>query len=584
MNKQQYNQNIALGAGKTPLAAFGRLPKAAFLPMLAATLLLGACKKQILQLPNPNAPTPQSSLITEGGIDAYAQGIFYKWIAFETGDGNLNFFDIAWYMESNMGDEDFTPYSNFGSRYPMNIASITLPAPYGTVIKNPSGFATQLDILRSFNTRAAGDGNSIQYEWDCFYFVNAQANTLLTALNNPALKLTGDAATKIKLLQAWAYYWKGYAYSKIGSMYLAGVIDDSPDSTAKGLTSNVYVPHDQVIAAANKNLDQAASIFGSITENADYDATFKLMIPTFNQPNNVITPAMWVRNIKSFEARNYMANHKVATMTSADWTAIQGLAAAGMQQGDFTLMWGSAPLGIPDLTKGFGFPLHPMILHTYSGGLSFVSERLMQDMMPGDKRDSSFKAYPGGAVVNVLNRGIQFGTRYIPVDFEDTTALYKGKGRYATETYDARAVVPIAPTWEETALMTAEADINLGSIDQGLQLIDAVRASQGAGLPKLAGSGITADSALVQLHSERRIGLYLHNVSWYDARRWGISAPVAQGGGRIGNVVIPGSLINQTAYQVLPCHIDYSFSDYWDVPQNELDFNAPASGSAPVKN
>jgi len=563
MNKQLYNLRFLL-------------------PALASILLLGACKKSILQLPSPNAPTPQSSLITEGGIDAFAQGIFYKWIAFETGDGNLNFFDIAWYIESNMGDEDFTPYSNFGSRYPMNIATITLPAPYGTVIKNPSGFPTQLDILRSFNTRAAGDGNSIQYEWDCFYYINAQANTLIQALTNPALKLSGDGATKIKLLQAWAYYWKGYSYSKIGSMYLAGVIDDSPDSTIKGFTSSMYVPHDQVIDAANKNFDQAASIFGSITENADYDATFKLMIPTFNLPNNVITPAMWVRQIKSFEARNYMANRKVKTMTAADWTAIQTLAAAGMTPNDNTLKWGVAPAGIPDLTKGLGFLFHPMMLHSYSGGLSFVSERLMQDIMPGDQRLSAFKPYPGGAVVNVLNRGIQFGTRYIPIDIEDTS----GKGKYATENYSPLAQVPIAPTWEETALMTAEADIHLGSVDAGLQLIDAVRASQNAGLPKLAGSGISADSALVHLRSERRIGLYLHNVSWYDARRWGINEPVAQGGGRIGNIVVPGSLIGPsgTPATVLPCQIDYSFSDYWDVPQNELDFNPAATGSASVKN
>src|ERR1700722_515581 len=238
-----------------------RLRNLALLPALAFSLLLGACKKDILQLQNPNQPTPQGSLQTEAGIDDFAKGIFYKWIAVETGDGNLNFFDIAWYMESNMGDEDFTPYSNFGSRYPMNIASITLPPPYNTVVPNPSGFATQLSILESFNSRSAGDGNSIQYEWDCFYYVNAQANTLLQALNNPTLTLSGDAATKKKLLQAGAYYWKGHSYSKLGSMYLAAVIDDSPDSTAKGLTSNVYVAHDSVIAAPNRNLYQTATLF-----------------------------------------------------------------------------------------------------------------------------------------------------------------------------------------------------------------------------------------------------------------------------------------------------------------------------------
>src|SRR6202012_1956745 len=276
-----------------------RLLKGALLAVLASTLLLGACKKSILQLNNPNSPTPQGSLPTEAGINAFAQGIFYKWIANQAGDGNLNYFDIAWYMESNMGDEDFTPYSNYGSRYPANIATITLPAPSNTVVPHPSGFAPALYILRSFNSRAAGDGNSIQYEWDCFYFVNSQANALLLALDNPALKLSGDAATKKKLLQAWAYYWKGYSYSKLGSMYIAAVIDDSPDSAAEGFTSGVYVPHDQVIDAANKNFDQAASIFASITENGDYDATFKAIIPTFNLPGNIITPAMWIRQIKS---------------------------------------------------------------------------------------------------------------------------------------------------------------------------------------------------------------------------------------------------------------------------------------------
>lgn len=546
--------------------------------ILTATLLLGACKKTILQLLNPNLPTPNSSLVTEGGIDAFAQGIFYKWIAYETGDGNINFFDIAWYMESNMGDEDFTPYANYGSRYPMNIASITLPAPYNTVVNNPSGYANNLGIMEAFNSRSAGDGNSIQYEWDCFYYVNAQANTLLQALANPALKLSGDAATKMKLLQAWAYYWKGYSYSKLGSMYLAAVIDDSPDSTAKGLTSNLYVVHDSVIAAANRNLEQAASLFGSITENSDYDATFKAIIPSFNAPGQVITPGMWVRQIHSFEARNYMANHKVATMTSADWTTILNLAATGMTQGDYTLQWGVAPLGVPDLTKGYGFLFHPMTLHSISGSLSFVSERLIQDIQPGDQRfTKGFELYPTGAVVNVLNRGIQFGTRYAPVDIE------KG-GLYATENFSSSALVPIAPTWEETALMTAEANIYLGNIDAGLQLIDQVRASQNAGLPPLAGSGISQDSAITQLHSERRIGLYLHNVSWYDARRWGITADVSKGGGRIGNIVVPGSLINQTAAKVLPCLINYDFVDYWDVPQNELDFNPAAAGSAPIKN
>ncbi len=444
-----------------------------YIYLLMPALLLGACKKQILRQPNPNAPTPNASLVTEGGISAFAQGIYEKWIAFETGDGNLNFFQLAWSIESNMGDEDFSPYSNWGGRYPANVNTITLPAPYNTVIPNPSGY-DQLGLLRSVNSRVAGDGNSIQYEWDVFYYINAQANSLLQALNNSGLVLTGDAATKKKLLQAWAYYWKGYAYSKIGSMYLAGLVDDSPDSTAKGLTSNLYQAHDAVLAAGNNNFEKAAALFGSITENADYDATFQAIIPSFNANTQVITPVMWVRQIHSYEARNFLVNHKVASMTAADWTTVQNLASTGLIKGDRTLLWGMAPSGINDLS---GNTYHPFEMHNQSVGLSYVSERLIQDYRPGDKRlTKNFGPYPGGAVVNVRSRGIQFGTRYIPLNVENGAT-------YATQNH--QGLVPIAPTWEENALMIAEAKIRSGSdIEGGLQLIDQVRDADSAYLPQ----------------------------------------------------------------------------------------------------
>ncbi|HVV06128.1 MAG TPA: hypothetical protein VHC96_17980 [Puia sp.] len=63
--------------------------------------------------------------------------------------------------------------------------------------------------------------------------------------------------------------------------------------------------------------------------------------------------------------------------------------------------------------------------------------------------------------------------------------------------------------------------------------------------------------AIEEVSRERRIGLYLRGVAFYDARRWGVTEPVVSGGGRAGD---------------------------WDVPQNELDFNIPASGSAPTAN
>jgi hypothetical protein len=544
--------------------------------LLLPALLLGACKKAILQLPNPNSPTPGSSLVTEGGIDAFAMGIYEKFIAYEAGDGNLNFFQLQWMMESNMGDENFSPYSNWGGRYPMNIATITLPAPFNTVINNPSGFATQLDILQSENTRTAGDGNSIQYEWDVFYYINAQANTLLGALNNSALVLSGDAATKKKLLQAWAYYWKGYSYSKLGSMYIAALIDDSPDSTNHGLSSNVYLANTSILADANANFNTALALFNSITEDADYDATFEAIVPTFNQNTKIITPAMFARQIHTFEARNYLANHKVASMGASDWNTILNEADSGLVAGDYTLEWGMTPSDVNDLSSG-GF--HPFEMVNVPTALSYVSERLIQDFQPGDARfTKNFSLYPGGSVVNVRSRGIQFGTRYIPTYIENG-------GSFATN--EQMGYCPIAPTYEENALMIAEADIYLGNISQGDALIDQVRTYQNAGLPPAASHGLTPDSALAQLHSERRIGLYDRGVAWYDARRWGVTAPASSGGGRANaNVLVPGSLIGggSTPATILPCFINYDFVDYWDVPANELAFNPAAAGSAPIAN
>src|SRR5450755_3700509 len=97
--------------------------KSKIIILLAAVSLLGACKKSLLNLPNPSAPTPQSSLTTESGIDAFALGVYAKWLA-NLPDGPANIFVIANQIESTMGDEDFGPFSNYGGRYPGNVNTI----------------------------------------------------------------------------------------------------------------------------------------------------------------------------------------------------------------------------------------------------------------------------------------------------------------------------------------------------------------------------------------------------------------------------------------------------------------------------
>ena len=78
---------------------------------------------------------------------------------------------------------------------------------------------------------------------------------------------------------------------------------------------------------------------------------------------------------------------------------------------------------------------------------------------------------------------------------------------------------------ELNELMKAEAKIYGGDIEGGLALIDAVRTYQGAGLAAVAGStpALTAEQAKEELRRERRTGLVFRALSFYDARRWGIT-------------------------------------------------------------
>ena len=539
--------------------------------LLVLACTLAACKKSTLQLSNPNNPTP-SALTTEAGIESFAQGVFAKWMANVPGEGSTNIMQIALAMHSNMGDEDFSPWANWGMRYSANVASITLPAPYSKTWVNPTGLS-QKDILASNNSRKAGEANSIQYEWNVCNFMNVQANTLLVALDNPILKFSGDAVTKKGILKAWAYWWKGYAYSRLGSMYLGALINNEAGT---GLTNGTFAGHAAIITEGNANFDKAVVILATLTENADYDAVFTTIVPSFNLNTNIVTPAMWIRQINTYKARNFLANIKVATMTSADWATVSTLTAAGMVKGDNSFYFGMAAGGINDLSNNF---YHPYAFHASGNGFAWVSERLIQEYKSNDKRlATNYNLISTGAVVNIRNRGIQFGTRYNVIDIENG-------GNYASD--NNMGAVSIAGTWEENSLMIAEGKIRTGTdIDGGLALVDAVRDAQGAGLAHVANTGLTEAQATEEFRRERRVALYLRGVAFYDARRWGVTTAVANGGGRAGaNILVPaGSLTGNSSATLVPCLVDYNYVDYWDVPQNELDFNAASPGSAPIKN
>lgn len=543
------------------------------LAFFAIVLLLTNCKKSDLQLDDPNSPTPTGSLATVKGVEQFALGIWNKLYV-----GN-NLLVHSMNMHSFMGDEQWCSAGNFGWRYVNQVDKITLPAPYNNVVPAVLGIA-QPQQLKDLNNLAATNGsqiNALVYEWNLAYFVNGQANFLLQAVENPAITLP---ATEKSVLKAWAYWWKGFAYSRIGSMYVAGVINDKTDGT----TSSQYKTRQQIIAEANANFDKAIALLTPIAAtDAVYASTLNAIIPAFNKPtpNVVITPQMWVRGINTYKARNILVNKKVTELTATDLSSIKTLATAGLVQGDITFLLGISAVAAEGLSPNN--QQHTMLWNSFANnpGWMWPSERWVQDFKSGDQRFvKGVTALPAASVeVNRSSRGIQFGGRYY------FTAIQNG-GYWSTNARTGFA--NFAGSWEENALMLAEVEIRNNQVEAGLAYIDQVRSANGAGLAPTVGASLTQAQALEELRRERRIALTLRGVAFYDARRWGVTTKASAGGGRANaNVIIPNSLIGATpagSWTVLPCFIDYNYLDYWDVPVTEFSYNAPASGSPAISN
>jgi starch-binding outer membrane protein, SusD/RagB family len=526
-----------------------------------------ACKKSTLQLSNPNEPTPDLSLVTEAGLQNFSLGVIQKMVATVPDEGVTNIFHIALSNHTVLGDEAYVPFGNYGLRWVNQVFKITLPG--GKVVTNPNG-VDQKTQLQGFNSRDAGERNAFQYEWSSCYFMIAQCNQLLKSLDNPAVQFTGDGAAKRNTLKAWALWWKGYSYSRIGSMYLAGIITNDP-----GATNDNFVHRDAVMAEANKILTECLTTLNAITVNADYNSVMQAIVASFNDNTNIVTPDMWKRQIYSLQARNLLVNKKVKNMTATDWQNVLTLADKGILQADKIFKFGMDPSGSNDISVGF---YHPYAFIGENVGFTFVSERLVQDFKPGDNRFTGKFVQFAVPKVNVRGRGLQFGTRWNPVYIETG-------GLYATAAN--RGFVPWACSYEENELMKAEAKIRLNNIDAGLAHIDAVRTFQNSGLANVSGTGLSQAQALEELRRERRIGLFLKGTAFYDARRWGVTEPAAQGGGRANAIVmIPGDLLIPVQANPSPtaCFMEYNYLDYWDVPLNELDFNTPGPLSAPVQN
>jgi len=533
--------------------------------MIISLMANVSCEDQ-LDVKNPNEPTIQS-LYSENGIVNFAQGSVYRngFIDLKYVDGVLGRF---------LGNGYHDLWADVVGAEAANVYMNQIGAPYtvilddGTTVPNPGSPRAQAELIRNNNVNSNAGNNPLFYEWAYMYSLNNVCNVMLSVIDQ--VEFGADAEIKSNIIKAWAYWWKAYAYFRIGSAYYAGLIVDTPNTT-----NGDYKTSAEILAEANNNLTKLETILNSLTGSPAYTEFFSRIIPDYFQvgKGSPPTPAMWIRNINTLRARIILANTRVSDMTAAQWNQIMTLTNNGILKDDmvFTVRANSngdiiSPNTGTIATKSTGNP---------SGEATYkISERLISDFRPGDKRFSNNFSQVT-TWIGESARGNSFNTRWELVDGGNGLSgviIYGNKSPNEAETY-------VAGTYEENQLMKAEANIYLNSINNGLVLIDEVRNYQGAGLSALAGTGLTQAQAIAELRSERRVALLFRYVAFYDARRWGTLEPMASGGGRTGAVVIDNSgKVNVNA------KIDYQFMDYFHVPDNELKYNPPADGSAPVIN
>ncbi len=539
---------------------------------ISATILLlgGSCSKSELNVQNPNSPTPASAA-TEAGIEALGLGAVYQ-NGFNgitdsryTGSflGSSYFFLGEGYMDL-LGDVITAEAAN-------NITNqISVPDYYiddnGVKTSNTSLAKT---VAKLNNSRTKAGSNMFYYEWTWMYFLNNACNGVLAVVDNTTF--TGDAASKKNAIKAWAYFWKGYAYSHIGSLYYAGLIKN--DYVAN---SNEYKSSADMITEANANYDKAATALAAVTTIADYNSVIKYLIPTTCQvgKGGLLTPTMWIHNINTLKARNLLVNKRVSAMTAADWNSLLTLTANGVTSSDLVFTGrASTTNSFISYTSG---TVASLTVGNPTGTTYKISERLIQDYKAGDKRLST--NFSNATLYLNQKGGITFSTRYTLLDVpsSSTAGTVGGVASKVALAYE----LYLGASYEENELMKAEANIKLGNIATGLASVDAVRTYQGAALA--ATSGVVTDPTLAyeELRKERRVGLIFRNLAFYDARRWGIIDDISAGGGRTKCVVVNSTTgaVNTNAT------INYNFSDYWDVPDDETSLNPPSSTSAPVKN
>lgn len=540
------------------------------LTLLLCTVIVFSCKDQ-LDVKNPNFPTTDA-INTENNIISLGLGMYFAGTnGLKYGGFQGNFMNDALAYHEIMGDVIGVEAAN------VYINQLGMPdwvkLDNGSTVLNPATPNTQLGLLRFANVNSFAAANPVYYEWAYMYAMNNTANIILK--NVDGITYTRDADTKKNTLKAWAYWWKGWAYSRIGSLYYAGIISNEPFK----LVSD-YASHDAMIVEANANFDKALAALAAVTTTADYNTVIGALIPSIFKTGKGVAPsvAQWTRSINTMKARNLLVNTRASAMTNAQWSQVLAFANAGITAADPVF------LGRSNTTADFMSNTGGNVAMVTAGDPATttykISERLIQDFKPGDKRfTNNFTGAAGGKWLGNSDRGNAFNTRYALL--ASTTGIGPAGAGVAVYAYQPGsadgAEIYLAGSYEENELMKAEANLYLGNLSAAATNIDNVRNAQGAGL----GTTSIPDFATgkEELRRERRIGLVFRALAFYDARRWGVLDPVSSGGGRTGAIVVDKSgTVNSNAT------INYNYLDYWDVPDNEIVFNPPSANSAPTKN
>ncbi|MDI6401623.1 hypothetical protein QLX67_06425 [Balneolaceae bacterium ANBcel3] len=492
-----------------------KLRKISFILLLTLFFAPLACEDG-LDVVNPNEPTPDI-VENEEGLKRLARGVYSK------GDGWFEW--VTWQIHEHMADNAVAPWINWNfNRFHGNVLEIHFSDGTRVSPVEMDAFSrTQPDWVNQINAREDPSDSGVQFEWQSMYRINNEANLILQTLEN-GVNFLGNAEEKERGYAAWAYFWKGYAYSRIGLAYELGLIVDEYNQT-----NSDYKTPEEMIEESNRMLqlaiDHAPNGIDAIIEDVN-PAIF----------NTSITEESFIQACNTLIARNLLSVKKRDELTTQDWQEIQGYAQNGL-----TSNAGTFRISSDEATHLVAITATWRIANDWLRPSARVVQAASQD---GDARADLF---PISEFATFMNRISQPNVNSPHTALAPYGGTAPGLPLYLTSA-------------EENMLILAEVELALGDASAAAGYIDAVRDMQETGLPAL-GTATVED-----LRRERRIALFMRNTGFYDARRFG---------------ELDGCVDNLWVYRVGDDGLEldenaticYGFLEHLPVPAHETTFN-----------